>query len=120
MATLLILVMQLLVEFRSGLHHRKQNVESKMPPERGVKLHRSGNAPALVILRICALAPLIWLFGMSAGAALFCLAYLRWHGEESWKFSIVFSFVLGFILHMGFTALLDIALYPGVIIRVLA
>ena len=120
LATLLILVMQLMVEFRSGMYHQKQNDESRIPAERGVKPHSSGKVPALVILRIFALVPLIWLFGMSVGTALFCLVYLRWHGEESWKFSIIFSLVLGFILHIVFTWLLHIALYPGAITRVLA
>ncbi len=118
--TLLLLVMQLLQELHRAPSLPEPAAHSKASREQGSEGSAGRRQTALAILRISFLAPSIWLFGMSAGAAAFCLVYLRWQADESWKFSLVFSIILGLLIQVIFTGLLRITLYPGVITQILA
>ena len=118
-ATLLLLILQVLKQthFTPGdpapARRNKTGSEEDYEP-------RAGKRQTLwAILRISVLAPSIWLLGLSAGSAVFCLLHLRWQADESWKFSLIFSAILGLSMYLVFTGILRIPLYPGVIARIL-
>jgi len=117
--TLLLLILRLLTEFRSDQPINGSAEESEKTGKNSAKPDIDGITTAKIILRIGAILPMVWLFGMSAGASIFCLAYLRWQSEESWKFSIISSCALGMILYWGFKHSLHISLYPGIAMRLL-
>jgi hypothetical protein len=82
----------------------------------------SGPAMAAMIPAVAwitVLALLLWLFGISVGAVIFCFGFLRWHAGESWRFSTAFAAGLGFTLQIIFTLVLQLTLYSGVLLRAL-
>ena len=114
-STLLLLIVQMLIE--TGFRFRRPG-QARASESQTVNDFLGGGsekAMMLAIAWISSLAPIVWLFGMSAGATVFCFAYLRWHAGETWKFSLVFSAALGIVMQLGFTGILHIALYPGVL-----
>lgn len=115
--TLVLLVMQLLVESRSTRHRAEPSSAGKA--SRATAIRRPA-AATTAILQIGALAPLFWVLGMAAGAAVFCLVFLRCHADETWRFSLVFSLALGLLMQVIFAGILQISLYPGLIGRFLA
>ncbi len=118
--TLLLLIIQLVLDLKSPSHSRppdnKTNVVqagSEIPTDRG--------SPAwLVISWITILPAAIWLLGVVAGATVFCLVFMKWYALESWKTSLFFSIMLGFLMQLLFALVFKIALYGGVIAQVLA
>jgi hypothetical protein len=73
-------------------------------------LRRQLDGAALAWLSGLCLA--VWLGGLSAGLAAFCLSMLRFQYRESWRFSIVTALLIGLGLQMTF-ALLGLPLYRG-------
>ncbi len=60
-----------------------------------------------------------WLLGMPIGAALFSLAWLRWHAGERWLFSMAFALLLGLTVQWVFGFLLQARLYPGLLLQLI-
>jgi hypothetical protein len=70
---------------------------------------------AAAIAWIGLLLLLSWLLGVIAGAALFSLAWLRWHARERWASSMAQAAALGLLLWLVFGQVLGSGLYPGVL-----
>ena len=74
----------------------------------------SGLNPMLpALIWIVTMLLLVWLLGVTLGAALFCLAYLRWYASERWRVSMAFALGLGLGVQLLFGTLMQISLYPG-------
>ena len=58
---------------------------------------------------------LVWLLGITIGAALFCFSYLRWHARERWSLCIWFALALGWGVYLFFEALMQMTLYRGML-----
>ena len=118
--TLLLLIVQLLLDL-------KISSSSQSPAAGTTVVHAGAGIPVdrrtpawFVILWITILPAAIWLFGVVAGAAIFCLVFLKWYAFECWKISLAFAITLGFVLQLLFAFLFKITLYGGMIIQVLA
>jgi len=109
--TLLLLLIQLFLDVRRRVYGPAPDTA----PNPGPEIASMGPAVAW----ITALAPLLWLFGISVGAAIFCLGFMRWNAGESWRFSTAFAVGLGFTLQIIFTHVLQLTLYSGVLLRTL-
>ena len=103
--TLILLLVQLANEL---LGHNAPHPE----PDRA--LARSRTARTLTAIAwLCALVVLGWSAGLAPGSALFCLAWLRWHGGERWPVCLVMAAALGTGLWLVFELLLGVRLHPG-------
>ena len=56
-----------------------------------------------------------WLAGIVAGAALFCLGWMRWHAREKWSLAIALAVAVGGLLWLVFGGLPGPGLYPGLL-----
>ncbi len=61
------------------------------------------------------LAALIALFGFYAGVPVFAFLLLKFHGRESWKFSVLYAVVLWGLMYLLFAVLMKSLLYPGMV-----
>jgi len=103
-ATLVLLLLQLAFE----LFGSKQIVLSgRVGDETGL----NPMLPALIW--IVTMLLLVGLLGVTLGAALFCLTYLRWHASERWSVSLVFALGLGLGVQLLFGTFMQISLFPG-------
>ena len=57
----------------------------------------------------------VGLTGVSVGAALFCLVYMRFYAGERWPAAAAFSAGLGLGVQLFFGTLMQVSLYPGII-----
>jgi len=73
------------------------------------RLHRAWSAAAWIGVLLL----FTWLLGSAPGGAVFCCAWLRWHGGESRPMSLALAAGLGITLWLLFTALPGAGLYPG-------
>lgn len=64
---------------------------------------------------ITALLLAVWLAGLVAGSALFCLAWMRWHAGERWFASLALAALVGLALWLVFGRLLGSALPGGLL-----
>jgi len=108
--TLVLLLLQLAKEFAGT----KQAVLS-MPVSEQTGMNSM--LPALAWIGTTLLS--VWLFGMSMGAALFCLAYLRFHAGERWPISVAFALGLGLGVQLLFGTFMQITLYQGIVLPLL-
>ncbi len=102
--TFVLLVVQFLLEWR------KQGRDAKASQNSSV-------IPAIAWMSILPAA--CWLLGMPIGAALFSLAWLRWHAGERWLFSMAFALMLGLTVQWVFGFLLQARLYPGLLLQLI-
>lgn len=86
--------------------------EEKASP-RGIALVR-------IFAWLGAIPLLFGLFGISAGAALYCMAYLRWHAAETWLFSLVYALIIGTLVKLIFDMLLPVNYYQGMFYSLIA
>lgn len=108
-ATLVLLLLQLARE----LFGSKQTV---LP---GRVVDSSELKPMLpALIWILTMLLMVWLWGIALGAALFCLAYLRWHAGERWWVSLVFALGLGLGVQLLFGTFMQIPLYPGFLLPI--
>lgn len=102
--TLILLLLQLVREFRESGH----------PEEDGGAHGFAAVGP--VLLWIVTMLLFVWLAGVSIGAALFCLAYMRIYAREHWLVAAGFAICLGLVVHLFFGTLMQVSLYQGVIL----
>ena len=118
--TLLLLIIQLLLDLKSSSSSQSP-AAGTIAVQAGVSMPADRRTPAwLVILWITSLPAVISLFGVIAGAAVYCLAFIKWYAFESWKISLAFAVTLGFVMQLLFAVIFKITLYSGVIVRALA
>ncbi len=61
------------------------------------------------------LVALIALFGFNVGLPVFVFAFLKWHGHESWKFSILYAVIFWGLVYLLFVVFMRSILYPGIV-----
>ncbi len=117
--TLVLLIVQLLLDLKSSSSSQSA-AAGTLADHAGAGIPVDRRTPAwFVILWITILPVAIWLFGVVAGAAIFCLVFLKWYAFESWKISLAFAITLSFVLQLLFAFIFKITLYGGIIIQVL-
>lgn len=116
--TLMLLAVQLVLDLRLDF------TASARPGKRGVPAaERSGIRPGPVppsraVAWIAMLPLVIWLLGSAAGAALFCLIFMRAFASESWTFSLAYALVVGFGIFLLSWSLPGSAVHVGIISKV--
>lgn len=101
------------------------NLESSILAAETVKPERAGEtdqaAPARWTTELVAVGWLVGLvlliafFGFFVGLPVFVFALLKFHGRESWKFSILYTVVFWVLVYGLFVVLMKSQLYPGVV-----
>ena len=86
------------------------NIESKTKRRRG---------EAAAAGWILALIAAVWLMGLVAGSALFCLAWMRWHAGERWPMALGLASGVAVMLWLVFGYALDSVLPAGLLLRLL-
>jgi len=109
-STLVFLFLQLAKEFAG----RKKAVLSMAASEESGE---TSMLPALAWIGAMLLA--VWLSGVTIGATLFCLGYLRWHAGERWPICLVFGLSLGLGVQLFFGTFMQITLYQGIVLSIL-
>ena len=105
--TLLVLLFQLAHEIRSSK-------QSEMTGD------GAGLAAVLQVMAwIALMLVLVWLTGVSIGAALFCLLYMRFYAGEQWWISAGLAVVLGAGVQLFFGSLMQVPLYQGIVLPIL-
>ena len=105
--TLLVLLLQLAHEVRAP----------KQPEMTG---DGAGLAAVLQVMAwIALMLVLVWLTGVSIGAALFCLLYMRFYAGEQWWISAGLAVVLGAGVQLFFGSLMQVPLYQGIVLPIL-
>jgi hypothetical protein len=59
----------------------------------------------------------VWLLGVIFGTMFFCLLYFRWHCGERWTQTIAFTVAMGLGVKLMFGSLMQVTLYPGVLMQ---
>ena len=118
--TLLLLIVQLLLDLKSSSGYQSP-AAGTIDVQTSVTIPANRRVPAwLVILWITILPAAIFLFGVVAGGAVYCLVFMKWYAFESWKISLALAVTLGFVIQLLFAVIFKITLYSGVIVQALA
>lgn len=75
----------------------------------------SGTTQWQTLLWIALLPAMLFLFGLTMGAALFCMVFMKWRSKESWAFSLTAALSMGALIHLLFAAVFKSTLYPGLL-----
>jgi hypothetical protein len=115
--TLLLLLVEIALEMtasaRPGAGSENSSSETEPLPRRPERLAMAPQQPWRVISWIALLPLATGLFGVIAGGALFCMAFLRWRSRESWLYSLTVALLLGLILQALFSWVFQAGLYQG-------
>jgi hypothetical protein len=127
--TLLLLILQLVLALRAPANRPGKTMPAADPGvtdiEPAIPQETRSTVPASPVPESCGISPLhaiawvaalplaILLLGVTVGAALFCVAYLRWHAAENWRVSSLFAVALGAAMQLVFGTLFQAGLYPG-------
>jgi len=103
-ATCLLLLLQLVLDLRSGRSQERAD---------GASEQRSREQVAFSW--IVALLLGTWLTGVVAGSALFCLAWMRWHARETWLLAFALAVAVGGLLWLVFGRLPGSGMYAGLV-----
>jgi Tripartite tricarboxylate transporter TctB family len=61
------------------------------------------------------LVVLVALFGFNVGLPVFVFTFLKWHGHESWRFSILYTVIFWALVYVLFVVVMKGILYPGMV-----
>jgi len=115
--TLLLLLVEIALELKPsrtpGANIAGSRSEAEPLPRRPERPAMAPQQPWRVICWIAVLPLATWLFGVIAGGALFCMAFLRWRSRESWLYSLTVALVLGLVLQVLFSWVFQAGLYQG-------
>jgi len=111
--TLGLIVIQLALDVRARMRNARSTLPAGLRPDAVTPLRVGSVAEALAVMWVGGALLALLLFGMTAGSALFAIAFLRGYAGETWQSSGVFALALAVCVQLVFGTLLQATLYPG-------